>query len=136
MRKLSKKRIEAIWAATNMCYNKALREEYPTLLSNFSDDTDTLELKIVVSQNSLPMRSESINNRYLAHLRELDSDMLALVVEADKQKAIRRSPVTIDAILNELLERSANSDPTTDKIKGGVLCLYLSVLWLVVLFFF
>jgi len=67
-------------------------------------------MKMYLAEAEKPTHSKSINQRYLDYLKKLPSDQLSLVVEAHKKNKIRRKPLTVHAIMDELFERSANPD--------------------------
>ena len=108
---MTKKLISEIWRWTNQCYVKALLDEYPAIWPMQSSNLDAEAMKSTLAYKKLPTRSPSINTRYLDYLKKLSTRQLELVVEADRKEKIRRSPVTIHAIMDELFERSADPDP-------------------------
>src|ERR1051325_10528813 len=113
MARMTRKLVKHISATTDVCYMKALGEEYPHVfreaISTFTH-YHVSDMKDALVELDLPIRSESINNRYLDHLVKLDTYMLELIVEADRKGKFRRSPFTIDAILGELLHRASVSE--------------------------
>ena len=112
MARMTKKSVQHIWDITNVCYKGALLEEYPEFWKRYTPASIRLisefNMKEELFQAGLPYKSESINDRYLAKVLQLTSEELSLIVEADQKGKIRRSPVTIHAILDELLHRGAN----------------------------
>lgn len=119
MPRLTKKLLSEVWARTTTCYRKALRDEYPGLFNSMTDEeietnahdqNFEVEMKVQIMDAMQPYRSPSINNRYLEYLLKLDSKTLSLVIQAHQAGKQRRAEVTIDAILNELFERSINGE--------------------------
>lgn len=115
MARLTKKLLAEIWADTTVCYRKALRDEYPELLAEYDDPrieefkyerSVEAEMKEIVYANDLPLRSPTINDRYLAYLKKLDTKTLDLVIEAHRKQKQRRAEVTIAALATELFERA------------------------------
>jgi hypothetical protein len=100
-----------IWTSTSICYCKALKETYPEELKDFEEkgfwvEGCDREMREVLSYKGLDQRNPDIHRRYMAHVLQLNSIMLELIIEADRQGVIRRAPYTIDEIMYELLDRS------------------------------
>ena len=109
MARMTKKLQKQIMEWTNVCFRQALLEEYPEFFAQWTETAkkDTYNMKSLLWQAGLPINSTSINDRYLSHLLKLSGDQLSLIVEADQKGHVKRSPVTIHAILDEMLHRSA-----------------------------
>lgn len=112
MARMTKKLITHIWDMTNACFREALIEEHPDFWSKFIpsylENLSVEDIKSELHMAGLPFRSVTINDRYLIKVLKLTSDELSLIVEADQKGKIKRSPVTIHAILDELLHRGAH----------------------------
>lgn len=108
MARMTKKLISKIWDWTNNCYRKALIEVYNDFFSD--EEIKTLnhkEMKIRLDIALKPIRTPEISNAYIKYLfLDLNSDQLSLIVKAHKLGKAKRSEIVIDAIMNELFERS------------------------------
>lgn len=112
---MTKKLLRTIWNSTSRCYTRALKEQYPEAFFNISEeeldyeDFDVEMRKMLDSDE--PHRSPEIHEKYLKYIKQLLSDQeLALVIEAHEKKKITRDGTTIHACMDELFERSVNSE--------------------------
>ena len=116
MAKMTKKLVRAIWDSTSRCYTRALKEEYPSVFKKVTiKDLNTpdfdREMREILLNKNLPTRSHAIHEKYLKYIKkELTDTELSLVIDAAKQEAIKRDGTTIHACIDELFERSANSE--------------------------
>ena len=111
---MSQSHVDRSWAWTNACFKESLLEEYPNLWRLFRDDwlkrATVEELKQELKDEKLPYRSPTINERYLAKLKDLSTDKLCLIVKLDQTGEVKRHGTTIDVLLTELMERSVNGE--------------------------
>jgi len=108
-----------IWISTQICYCKALQEEYPDVFKDIKPESFKIlgtdrEMRYELSKLGLEERSENIHRRYMGHVLNLTTKQLELIIEADRQEVIRRAPYTIDEIMYELLNRSVKESETRE----------------------
>lgn len=110
--KKSLKKISKMLSETSIAYKRALIEIYPTILKEYERiiDSDNCEedMKLLLSLLGLPVDSRDIKEAYIRNLVRLDSNTLNEIIDAFKQKVIVQEQIVIDAVANELLERSIN----------------------------
>lgn len=118
--RMTKKLVRQIWDSTSRCYTRALKEEYPDLFDRITEkeldrpDFDK-SMRAELLAADLPTRGPEIHEKYLKYLKTLLTDAeLSLIIEAHKKDKIKRDGTTIHACIDELFERSANSE-TRDK---------------------
>lgn len=119
-RKITEKQKTKIWLSTSACYCKALKECYPDILKNadeskFNELNYDRELRKHLAMAGVDERNDEIHRMYMKHVLNLSTSELEAIIEADKQKVIRRAPYTIDEITYELLNRSINPGEKTDE---------------------
>ena len=108
MPRMTKKLISHIWATTNKCYKETLAEEYPLIFKDLDlDSLDDKDMKSHLLGNGLPWKGESIDNKYWDKIIKLPTKQLELILEAHKKGKILRAQATVEAILGELLNRTA-----------------------------
>ena len=114
MARMTHKLVRQIWDSTQKCFHSAVVNYYrqhpdrtPVSLPKNSSDMSFFD-----SREIQPEDREFIDQMYRDNLLNLTTDELELVVEASKKKNaktgrawISRAPVTIDAIVGELLAR-------------------------------
>lgn len=111
MARLTKRIVDDVYEMTSGCYKYALLEQYTHLGPECSDRLELSELQMYLVNLDLPVRSPEINEKYLLRVKQLTSEQLSLIIAADdKLGGVRRSPITIHAIMDELFERAANSE--------------------------
>jgi hypothetical protein len=107
------------WIDTQKCYCRALKETYPEVLKAFDEAKFKnygydKEMRVQLDLNGLEDRSHDIHRRYMAHVLQLSTKKLELIIECDKQGLIRRGPGTIDEIAYELLDRAVKESETKE----------------------
>jgi len=117
MSRMTKKLIRQIWDSTQRCWHDALYTHYnkypariPVSLPKSRTDMHYFDSREIQDEDREP-----IDQLYRENLLKLSTQELELVVEAYKKKNkktgrswISRAPVTIDAIMSELLARHLN----------------------------
>ena len=110
--KRSLKKMSKILSEISLAYKKALVETYPLILRDYEVimDSDNCEddMKLLLSLLGLPVQSKDIKEAYIKNLIKLDSNTLNEIIDAFKQKDIIEEQRVIDAVANELIERSIN----------------------------
>ena len=112
MARWTKKLIAQQLAWTDVCYRRALLDHYDHLFTEEERDYDTPEMTLIL-QEHLKVKhvtSPELNTTYLKYICELETDKLELIVEAYNKGKQYRSASTIDVLLSELFERSANPE--------------------------
>ena len=108
MPRMTRKLISHIWDITNRCYKETLAEEYPVVFKDIDlDYHDDRAMKIELLGRGLPWKGESIDNKYWDKIIKLPTKQLELILEAHKKGKILRAQATVEAILGELLNRTA-----------------------------
>jgi hypothetical protein len=111
MARMTQKLVNEIWRWTNQCYKEALIDAYPDFFTAKEiAEFDDYDMKYKLFTNDLDTKGEAIDQLYIKKILQLDSEKLNLIVESNKKGKIKRASTTIEAILTELLERSANSE--------------------------
>jgi hypothetical protein len=110
MAKWSKKLIRQQMSWTNKCFRKALLDIYGDELTNEEKNLDLMDLKVILMRQGKEVHSQYINEIYLGYLCELKTDQIELIIDAYTKGKQYRSAATIDVLMSELLERSANPE--------------------------
>ena len=119
MRKPSKETIIKAWIKTSYCYCQALKEYYPELLKDFTDEQMKKyrcdqEMREVLSLAGEPDRSEDIHRLYMKFILELPTKDLEQIISYNENKYIKRAAGTIDEISYELLDRAVKNSETKE----------------------
>ena len=98
-------------AWTDACYRQSLLDLFGHRMSKEEKDFDTKDMRRLVGLDwNENLRTPEINAIYLKHICKLSSEKLSLILEAFQKGKQWRSQVTMDAIMTELFERSANPE--------------------------
>lgn len=118
MARWTKKLIEQQLTWTNDCFRLALIEVFGHILTNEQKSLNTRELKLELiglwRAKYDPKRGwvwpEEVNQAYLKYLRLLPTEQIELIIEAYNKDKFSRSPLIIEVLTSELLERVMNSE--------------------------
>jgi hypothetical protein len=116
MARWSKKLLREQMSWTSRCFRRALLDVYGETLTDEEKNLDLLDLKVIIVRKGNEIWTQQTNEIYLGYLRELKTDQIELIIDAYTKGKQYRSPLTIDVLMSELLERSAN--PETRKTHG------------------
>jgi hypothetical protein len=111
MNKLSKAQIKRQLFWTNGCFRAAILEHYDGYLSKAERRYTHQELYYLIKNDWREEIDLEVHLIYMKKVLALDSTKLSLIVEAFQNGQQYRKQETIDAIMTELFERSA--DPET-----------------------
>ncbi len=96
----------------SLAYKRALIQTYPSILREYEKIIDgencEQDMKLLLSLLGLSVESKDIKDAYIKNLIKLDSEILNEIIDAFKTKSISQEQVVVDAVANELLERSIN----------------------------
>lgn len=106
----SKKRIREQFSWTNRCFLKALLDVYGDILSNEEKRGTTVDVSRAVLGKGKEIHCQQTSEAYLLHLRKLKTEQIELIIDASAKGKQHRNPLTIDVLMTELFERSANSE--------------------------
>jgi hypothetical protein len=96
---------------TNGCFRATLLEYYDLLLTEKHKRLSLQDLKEYISEDlDKPINTPEINALYLKKVVAMSSKRLSIILEAFQNGQMRRAQETIDAIMTELFERSANPE--------------------------
>jgi hypothetical protein len=99
MARMTKKLLREIWMSTAKCWEAALDDYY-------GKNSDRRPYS---NSDIHPADKEAVDQLYREKVLKLSTEELELIVESYKKKKIKRAPVTISAIVGELLERQLRS---------------------------
>lgn len=119
MARWSKKLIREQMSWTNKCFHKALLDVYGEELTNEEKSLDLVDLKVILKQKKKDVWSQHVNEIYLNYIRQLKTDQIELIIDAYTKGKQYRSAGTIDVLMSELLERSADSETRKNNEKTG-----------------
>ena len=104
--------IDTQFSWTNECFKQALIETYGHQLSEEDKALSCVELsRIIANENDIGRFKTGkgwpapVNEAYLRNIRQLPTEQIELIVEAYNKGKFNRSPLTIDVLLSELMER-------------------------------
>ena len=108
---LSKTQIKRQLFWTNGCYRHAMLERYGHLLNNKEKKLNIEDLRhLLISKHKVGEFSPKVHDSYMKRVLAMDSEKLSLIVHAFQTGQQYRKQETIDAIMTELFERSANPE--------------------------
>ncbi len=111
MARWTKKLLKEQMGWTDECYKKALIEVYGADMTPAEKEQNVIDMKRMIWADwNEEIRTPEINAIYLRNLCQLESEKLSLILEAFQKGKQHRAQVTMDAIMTELFERSANSE--------------------------
>jgi hypothetical protein len=106
------KKISKMLFEISLAYKRALIQTYPSILREYEKIIDgencEQDMKLLLSLLGLSVESKDIKDAYIKNLIKLDSEILNEIIDAFKTKSISQEQVVVDAVANELLERSIN----------------------------
>lgn len=106
----TKKRIKEQFSWTNECFRKALLDVYGETLSAEEKRGTTSQIGKTLFFKDKEIHCQQTNEAYLAYLCKLPTEQIELIIDANAKGKQHRSPLTIDVLMSELLERAANPD--------------------------
>ena len=110
-RKITKKLIKAQLAWTDACFRRALLTHYDEFLSKEEKQLPCNELKrLILLDWREQVRTPEINEIYMKFVLAMSTERLSIIAEVFQAGKQYRSPLTIEAIMTELFERSANPE--------------------------
>jgi hypothetical protein len=119
MNKLHDKQIKKQLFWTNGCFRAALLEHYDHYLSQKEKRFNSRELQTLIKLDWKENIDPEVHALYMKRVLALSSKKLSLIVNAFQSEQQYRKQETIDAILTELFERSANSETRDEDAREG-----------------
>jgi len=119
MKKPSKEAIIKAWVKTSYCYCRALKEHYPELLKDFTDEQMKSygcdqDMRRILKESKVEERSTDIHRLYMKYVLQLSTKDLEQMISYDKEGFIRRAPHTIEEIQLELFHRAVENSETKE----------------------
>jgi hypothetical protein len=108
---LSERQVKSQIFWTNGCYRHALLEHYGWSLSKKEKRLKVREMRCAILEKTKKVELDSeVHTIYMRNVLAMTSERLAIIVYAFQTGQQYRKQETIDAIMTELFERSANSE--------------------------
>jgi len=107
----TKKLVKKQFMWTNHCYKLALLDFYGDKIpkERHNDSANNLQKFIVFDLGFSTRRdNDKITELYYSHIKKLSTEKIILIIEAYNLGKQGRSPLTIDVLTTELLERTIN----------------------------
>jgi hypothetical protein len=107
MARWTKQLIREQFAWTSKCFKQALLDLYGHKLTELEKSCDVPAiLETLAVRRIYPQQDQQTNERYLTYITKLPTNQIELIIEAYSKGKFKRSPLTIDVLLSELLERA------------------------------
>lgn len=109
MARITQRLVDKQFQWSNECWRKAILEVYSDELTVAHNVWSVNELTALLTNHRRDWRPE-VHKVYLERLVELPTDQIEIIIETYNKGKFPRSPLTIDVLTSELLERSINSE--------------------------